>query len=282
MSVAAGLRLDGPVTGVPGAFVREVETLPDILPGSVRVGPLTQAAPGALLFEVPGTARYLIKDGTSIEVAVAKNADRGAVALFLHNSARGTLIHQRGELPLNAVTLMTPSWKCVAICAPSALGKSTLAAALCRGGWQLMADGLTRVTWNGTMAVAWPSDARLQLWRNTCEAMKLDPENYARVRDRLEKFYVPVPAAAAPARLSVVVHFWLGTEATIKRPSTEAAMTLIDDDTYRPRQIDALGCRAAHRLIVRQVAESCQSFFLEGARKSPLSGLVRLLSEAIR
>ncbi|HTW32242.1 MAG TPA: hypothetical protein VMD76_11230, partial [Candidatus Sulfotelmatobacter sp.] len=98
----------------------------------------------------------------------------------------------------------------------------------------------------------------------------------------LEKFYVPVPAATTPTRLSVVVHFWLGTEAAIKRPTLEAAMTLIGDDTYRPRQIDPLGCRAAHARLVRQVAESCQSFFLEGARKSSLSGVIRLLSEAIR
>jgi hypothetical protein len=177
---------------------------------------------------------------------------------------------------------MAPNWKCVAICAPSAFGKSTLAALLCRQGWLLMADGLTRVTWNGTMAVAWPSDERLQIWRNSCEALKLDPGKYQRVRENIEKFYVPVPAATTPARLSVMVHLWLGTAAAIKRPSLQDAVTLIDDDTYRPRQIDPLGCRAAYSRIVRQVAGSCESFFLEGARRTHIADVARLLTETIR
>src|SRR5580700_7742688 len=62
---------DGPVPGIPGAVVREVAELPEHVPEGEAVGPHIEAAPGILLFEVPGIARYLIRGGQSIEVAVA-------------------------------------------------------------------------------------------------------------------------------------------------------------------------------------------------------------------
>jgi hypothetical protein len=274
--------LDGPVPGLPGATIREVDTLPDHLPGGVRIGPWTEAMPGALLFEVPGIARYLIRDGQTIEVAIGENADRGAAELFLHTSARGTLIHQRGELALNAVTLMAPNWKCVAICAPSGFGKSTLAAVLCRGGWMLVADNITRVTWNGTMPVAWPDDCRLKLWRDACEAMKFDVAKLKRVRGRMEKYYTPAPSAATPARLSVLVLLRLAERAAARPLNPTERQFCLAENTFRPRQIDALAVRPAHSRIVKEVAESCQGLCLEGGRRARLVEVARQITEAIR
>jgi hypothetical protein len=278
----ATLSFDGPVPGVPGAVIREVESLPEHLLGAAQIGPCTEAMPGALLFEVPGIARYLVRDGNTIEVAVAPNADRGAAELFLNGSARGTLIHQRGELPLTATTLIAPNWKCVAICGPSAFGKSTLAAELCRRGWRLLADDVTRVNWNGSMVIAWPSSDRLKLWRDACEAVRLDASALEPVREGLEKFYAPVPAAATPAALAITVCLEIAPIAQIKRfPSAESA-SLLSGATFRPRQIDPLGRRPDHERMILQVSRNCRTMRLEGARMCAVGELADRLEEAIR
>ncbi|HEY3637560.1 MAG TPA: hypothetical protein VGK90_05355 [Rhizomicrobium sp.] len=276
------LTLDGPVSGVPGAFVREVHELPAHLPGGTRIAPWTEALPGALLFEVPRIARFLIKDGQTIDVLVAEGADRSAVKLFLETSARGTLIHQRGELALNAVTLIAPDWKCVTICAPSGFGKSTLAAVLCRNGWTLLADNITRVTWSGTMAVAWPDDARLKLWRDVCEAMRLDPAKLERVRDKMEKYYIPGPSATTPARLSIIVVLRLAERASSRALNVADNVFGLTESTFRTRQIDPLGMRAVHTRIVDQIAGCCRGVLLEGGRRAPVADVARRLAEAIR
>ncbi len=132
------LRWDGPVAGIPDAIVRSVAELPDHLPGAERAGMYAQATPGQLLQMVPGMARYLARDGMTIDVAAEQCADEGAVDVFLNGAVRAALIHQRGELPLHAATLVPPGGNgAVAICGPSGIGKSTLAAALSRRGWLL-------------------------------------------------------------------------------------------------------------------------------------------------
>jgi len=278
----AGTRFDGVVPGVPGASIRQVETLPAQLAGGTLIGPYTEAAPGALLFEVPGIARYLIRDGQSIEVEVAADADPAAVELFLHSSARATLIHQRGELPLNAATLLTPGFRCVAICGPSTFGKSTLAAELCRRGWALVADDITRVSWNGTMAVAWPSSNRLKLWRDACERNGLDVLSLQRVRRGIEKYYVPVSAAKAPAALAIVVRFRVKEEVDIVHLPPDAGASVLSEGSFRPRYISPLGRREEHERMIRLVSRSCRAVTLDGARKCTIEALADRLEKEAR
>jgi hypothetical protein len=165
--------IEGPLPGVPGAVAREAQSLPEHLAGGRVIGPYTEAAPDALLFGIPGIGRFLVRDGTTIETWIAPGADRSAVKYVLFASALGVLIHQRGELALQAVAMVAPSGAGVAICGPSAVGKSSLAAALSRRGWLLLGDGITRVTSSSSGGIAWPSVAKLQLWRDACESLGL-------------------------------------------------------------------------------------------------------------
>lgn len=275
-------RLDGAVPGIPRAEVREVETLPDRLPEGVTVGPWTWASPGCLLFEVPGIARYMVRDGNTIEVAVVPGADRDAVELFLQAYARGVLIHQRGELPLAATTVVSPGWKCVALCAPSAYGKSMLAAELCRRGWRLMADDVTRISWNGTMAVAWPSAGTLKLWQDTCEKMGIDHGALKRVRAGLAKFHLPVETMETPAALAAVVRMRMSDGAGIVTFAPEDCRALLSLSAFHPRQIDPLGMRAAHQRIVAQTAQTARALGLDGARRRDVKETADILAETIR
>lgn len=275
-------RFEGPLPGIPGTTVREVESLPEHLEGGEIIAPCTEAAAKMLQFEVPGVARYLIRGGKSVDVAVATGADRAAARLFLLGSARGAVIHQRGELALNATTLVAPNWKGVAICSPSAIGKSTVAAALCRRGWLLVADDITRVSWNGTMAIAWPSNDRLKLWRDACELNGENADALERVREGLEKYFLPVRAAATPAALHLAVRLKVAPYLDSAEIAAGDLAHLLSESTFRPLWIDALGEQARHARTVAQIARVCRGAVLSGAREIRIEELADRLAELAR
>jgi len=270
-----------PVPGLPGATIRRVTQLPSELPDSVAAGPHSYAKPGELLAVVPGTGRFLARDGSIIEFTTDDDADHGLVALLLNGTARGALIHQRGELPLHAATLVPPGREeALAICGRSGAGKSTLAAELSRRGWTLVADDTTRVTWDGTQAIAWPSRDSIKLWKDALEAAGVAVEPLKRVARDLEKFYIHVASRNQPVRLSWVV------ELTPNVPQQGALsigdkMALVSRNTYRPKQIIALGMQHEHVRIVAQTASACTMWRLPGDRSQSVGALADIVEEAV-
>jgi hypothetical protein len=153
---------------------------------------------------------------------------------------------------------------------------------LCRRGWTLLADGITRVSWNGAAAVAWPGGTRLKLWRDACMRFGLNPNELERVRAGLEMSYVPVQAAEAPASFTTVVRLMMGARVGLARfPSSDCAAALAET-TFRPRMIGPMGLRARHAQMVAQVAGRCRPLGLDGARNCPIPELADCLVGAIR
>lgn len=270
-----------PVPGLPGATMRRVAQLPSELPDGVAAGPHASARPGELLAVVPGTGRFLARDGSTIEFTTEDDADHGMVALLLNGTARGALIHQRGELPLHAATLVPPGGDAaLAICGRSGAGKSTLAAELSRRGWMLVADDTTRVTWDGTQAIAWPSRDSIKLWKDALDAAGVEVAPLRRVARDMEKFYIHVASRNQPVRLSWIVELTADghTETSL---SVGDRMALVSRNTYRPGQIRALGMQREHVRIVAQTAASCTMWRLPGDRSQPVSAIADAVEKTV-
>ncbi len=272
---------EGPVSGLPDAIIRQID-VPPRLTGGARIGPCVEASDGAYLLNMPRVARILAHDGNTIDVQPATGGEAALVSILLDTSARAALIQQRGELALEATTLVAPGGACVALCGHSGLGKSTIAAALSGRGWLLLADGVTRASWDGTRTLAWPSHSVLKLWRNACEMLAIDVEGLPRVRSSIEKFFVPVPAASEPASLSAIV--WLSPEPEIRLTAVPADETLglLSDCTYRVGQIAAMGREEQCTKTATGIAGACRLWRLEGARRAGLSELAYAVEEATR
>jgi len=276
------MEIEGPVPGLPGAFVRRVAELPAELAAGKPAGPYAQAVPGELLLAVPEVGRFRVRDGTTIEVALEPGADPGVVMLHLQGSARGALIHQRGDLPLHAATLVPPGReRAAAICGARGAGKSTLAAELCRRGWTLVADDTTRISRDAAGPLAWPSRDSIKLWHDVCRAADLDVSAMERVTAKLDKYYLRVRARSEPAVLAQVFELTFDAAAEFELQGAPEKMALLTRHTYRPAQILPLGQAADHVRIVADVARACRMFRLAGARRRSAGALASAVEKVV-
>ena len=191
---------------IPGVIVRRVDRLPGTLEGATRVGPYSVARPGALLRVVPSVGRFLARDGTTIEYCIEPHADLEAVDALLHGGVLGALIHQRGELPLHATTLVSPDrGSTIALAGHSGAGKSTIAYELARRGWMLVSDDLTRITFEAGRPMAWPGRSRLRLTSDACAHFGLDFEALEKAPNWPDKCVLDLPRSERAVPLTSVV-----------------------------------------------------------------------------
>jgi hypothetical protein len=276
------MTLDGPVPGVPDARVWSVTDLPEHLADAAPAGNFTEAKPGELLIALPAIGRFRVREGVSIEVAPAPGADPGAVELLLHGRARTALIHQRGELPLHAASLVPQGGnEAVAICGASGAGKSTLAAELSRRGWRLLADDTTRVTCAEGGPLAWPGRSSIKLWRDACEAAGLDADGLEQVTRTVTKYYVPALARAEPARLGWVFELSRSETGGGALATLPEKMALLSRHAASSVQIVPLGCASRHVQIVAEVAKACRVVRLAGARATSPTLLADAIEDAV-
>jgi len=253
-------------TGIEGIVARHVAALPDRIEGAVAVGPYSSARPGLLLRVVPGTGRFLARDGTSLEYWLEEGADPAAGEALLQGGILGALIHQRGELPLHATTLVAPGGAfALALAGASGAGKSTTAFALVRRGWTMLSDDLTRVTVDGGQPAAWPGRARLRLLADACDRFGIDARALRPAPNWPGKYLVDMTRWERPAPLAAMVVIDR-SEGPLRagRQRGGTAMRALADQTYRPHYIAALGCAQRHFELVAATAGYAKIFEVTG------------------
>lgn len=264
--------------GLPDIVIREVGDLPSHLPGGEAAGVQAQAREDELLIVVPGVGKLLIRGGRSIDFVQEGGAEPGLLALLISGGARAAIIHQRGELPLHAASLVPPGGDgALAICGESGAGKSTLAAELSRRGWELLADDVTRVTWNGNHPLAWPSWDSIKLWGDSCERLGIDPSGLPQISAGIEKYRLKVDARDTPIRLDAVCELVTRTPPGLVECSGREKASMLFRHTYRPRYVAPLRRQGDHFRIINQMAGTCRLFELYGAKHASVRELADCL-----
>lgn len=243
-------------TGIPATTVRRVEHLPDTLEGATRVGPYSVARPGALLRVVPGVGRFFAHDGTTLDYCIEDGAALDAVQALLEGGVLGALIHQRGELPFHASTLVSPRRDLVvALAGESGAGKSTTTYELIRRGWMMLSDDLTRVTIEERTPIVWPGRSRLRLTGDACARFGIDTTPCAPVPNWPDKYMLDVERWHEPLPLHALVALARNDgPLRIERMSGAAALRAIAEQTYRLHYVAALGQTRRHLELVAATA----------------------------
>ena len=242
----------------PDVWVR-IGAVPPALPagaGGAVQGRIWQARPNAFLIEVEDIARCLVTDGKDILIEPL-GGDADDLAAFFLGAMFAPLLQQRGLLTLQAAAVQ---WRAgaVLLLGSSALGKSSLAAALVQRGHALLADDLTAVALDaGGRPLALPASVRHRLWAQTLDLMNWRHRAGAKVRRDLEKYWIraerhstePQPVLAA---FALAIHSRPGID--IKPLSCGDAFRELSKNSHRKRAADAMGWTATHFRILTETA----------------------------
>jgi hypothetical protein len=130
--------------------------------------------------------RILIENGSEVTIEPAPGTDLTEARALVMGPVQAVLWHQRGLLPLHA-SVVGGGGRAVALAGPSGIGKSTLAAALSRKGFSVLADDICIVdTANGAEIL--PSTPRLRLWRDALDHFGISVNGLPRALSRREKY----------------------------------------------------------------------------------------------
>jgi hypothetical protein len=224
--------------------------VPADLEGAVAKGVLYQAKPNQFLLKLDKIAAFLISNGNEVLIERAPEATDDEVLLFLFGSAFGALLHQRGLLVLHASAVETERGA-VLFVGHSGNGKSTLAAALRKRGYRILADDVCALALDAAgNPIVLPGFPQLKLWADTAKKLEHETGSLRRVRPQLEKFALPVEDGFVdePRPLFAIYHLISQNTQEFKMEAVEDArkFQMILFNTYRGRFLDGLEMRREH------------------------------------
>ena len=200
-------------------------SLPALRPGSASIHPvvrvfaggasalhapqvrrvLLEVAPDDYWLEIPGVARYRVRNGSEVFVQVEPGAPRAAVTAYFHRYALPALCRQRDLLVVNA-TALAYGERAVLLVGQSGCGKSTLGAVLAARGASVLSDDHCIIDTADGRAMAQPSAERFELWADAAEALGYPLADARQPIAGVPKFAIAVGRAATAA---VPVHLVL-------------------------------------------------------------------------
>lgn len=212
--------------------------VPAVLEASVPYGRYCRVAPAEFLLDIPGTARYYVRDGSEVRLEIAPGAPIANISTYLLGSVFGVLCHQNGLLPLHAGAVEYQG-TVIAFLGDSGAGKSTLVACLQRRGHAIVSDDICLLESGadspGPASAAMqviPVAGWLKLWNESLQHLGETPHEQHRVFSTDDKYRVFLPGPEIAARHLGRVIFLARSE------DAQAAPTLDTLDT--PNAIAAL------------------------------------------
>lgn len=186
----------------------QLSDVPERLLAPTARGHLWEVNHREYLLNLPDVGRFYAADGAILNFEVAPGAPPENVTPYLTGIGLGALLYQRGSIILHA-SAVEHKGHCIAICAPSGTGKSTLAGALCRMGCRLVSDDVTSITLNSSdlsmPPLVQPDGRCLKLYDVAIDQLEFSARRQQAVQTNIDKYYVEPPAAlSTPCPLKAV------------------------------------------------------------------------------
>ncbi len=269
LRVRSGFDLPGWPLATPGApdvlVLREPVVAPewDGEPYTAR----SEVEGGEFTLTVGGVARYAARGGSSILVDPEPAARGEDLRLYLTGVMMGTILHQRGALPLHASCVALPGAGGVGFAGRSGAGKSTLVAALVRRGAAFVSDDLC--------VMAPPVAGQLRVWPGAAR-LKLDEAGLGPLRGPVSalepaggnrgKYHLPVATPFDQASPVPLDRVYLLTDGEgpprVERLGGLDAVSALVDQTYFLTYAHALGLTSQVFTLAASVARSLPVFRL--------------------
>ena len=168
--------------------------VPAALPAPVADHETWQAEPGMFLMRVPGLADVLVRQGREIVVAPGR-ASAAAIGSLIAGPVAAALLQQRGLTTLHGSAATSCDGGAALFLGGTALGKSSLVAALVARGHQMLADDLTALAWRRGELMALPAFPALRLWSDALAHLGWEGRAREPLTEDAKKHLVPLPEA---------------------------------------------------------------------------------------
>mgnify|MGYP000217936792 CR=1 FL=1 len=211
-----------------------------------QISPFGWVADNAFWLQVPGVARFRVRDASEITFDPEPGSDEASIRVFLLGSVLGAVLFQRGYLLLhgNAVEV---DGACVVCIGPSGAGKSTLAAGFLQRGYRMLADDVVPIDAD---CAAVPGFPRLKIWQDAAEKMAIDTSAQTRVRPDMNKFNLMTRDNFSEVPLPVRWIYILGSENRdgfdVRPIHGMHRFAPLRENTYRRRLMEGMALQPEH------------------------------------
>ncbi len=240
---------------------------PDHLDKVISSGVLFESGKQEFLLKLPNVGKYYVSNGNQITIDPNPGASDDEIRLFLLGSVLGTILFQRGYLPIHGSAVEVDG-KALMIIGNSAAGKSTLAATLNNAGFPLIADDLSAISLkdSGTCVIH-PGIPFVKLWKDTLEVLYSNAE-YEKVRPQILKYLVPVnqgKMVQGEISIQTIINLSTHNNKTIKITPISGAdkFSILRDHIYRDQMIKGMDILEKHFLMLSKLANQIRLFQVE-------------------
>jgi hypothetical protein len=237
------------------------DDVPEHLGDAHQKRPWFETATGCLLVHPPGIGRFLVDRGCQIRVNSGPNASESVFKSFLFGWGLAAILHQRGYLPLHASAVAT-NQGVIVFCGKPGAGKSTIAAALNKYGFELVSDDKLAVVLQDQNIMVYPSFPQLRLWDDAIKHLEISMDGALPLADDAEKFIVPMLSSftnrVLPLRAVYILTPSDVENVNIIRLQGMEKFNVLMLHTYGRRFLSGLGVQAGHFQLASSVASKIQ------------------------
>ena len=259
--------------------------VPDALPGATSVGEWIQVRAGEALYLATDIARILVQGGTRVVVDMAEGARESDMRTYLLGSGLGTILHQRGLIPLHISAVLTPEGA-IAFTGPPGAGKSTMAANLnAEFGWPLVCDDVAVMSLKDGAVMIESGTLRCRLWKDALDRLGVPVEGLEPDLYRTDKYGMVKPDlfVQGPQRLTALFELNPGADGAIEvreaRGSEKLLITM--RSVYRPFLVRLIQDESSVLGILSEACKTYRCAHVSGYKKAEVRELAaRALDEA--
>jgi hypothetical protein len=243
-----------PAEGEPDIIIRFGKT--NTLPETNEEG-LVHATDEEALISFTKVGRFSVREGGEIIIDPVPGVRDRVLRLVVLGSCMGTILYQRGLLPLHASAVAAADGA-IAFMAERGWGKSTTAAAMYSRGYWLITDDITALEFgDDDIPLVVPGYPQLKLWPEAAAFLGDDPEKLPRLDPDFDKRARPVTTAFSPVSLPLKRIYVLdqGEVPEIEPLSQQEAFSKLVHHTYGQRLFQAVRT-SSHFLQCANVVKS--------------------------
>ncbi|MFL0198646.1 hypothetical protein ACJDU8_24275 [Clostridium sp. WILCCON 0269] len=225
-----------------------------------------KASQNELIFEVEGVAKYYMTNGNTIIVQPNENANDNSVKLYLLGAALGTILLQRGIIPVHGSAVVIQG-KAVIFTGVSGAGKSTLSSAFRKMGHLFLADDISVVVINKEgIPVVQPGYPQQKLWSDSLEIMREDISQLSKVSPIEDKYALPVQEGFLHSPVPLSAIFEINPEecssVEIKQISGTDKLNILLRNIYREVFFRILGVKSDYLMQCLKISKNIEFFKL--------------------